>query len=82
MSDMSFKQAKELVEKMELVELSLKNTISDVNDATAQFKKSLFKQQNVIDNFPKIHTKLNILRFIVALNIGFVVGVFVGKYFF
>lgn len=77
---MSFKQAKELVEKIELTELTLKHTVDDIHKASTQFNESLKYQERIIQMLPKAEKKLNMMRFLVAINIGFIVGIIVGKY--
>lgn len=80
MSDMSFKQAKELVEKIELTELTLKRTVEDIHNASQEFNKSLQYQERILQLLPKAEKKLNVLRILVAVNVGFIVGLIVGKY--
>jgi len=82
MSDMSFKQARELTERFELAELSLKTTLDNINNATNNFNNTLIKQQQVMQHIPKTDDKLNLLKIIVALNIGFIIGLMTAKYIF
>ena len=77
---MSFKQAKELVEKIELTELTLNKTAQDIENSAAKFNKALQMQEKLIEYFPKVDLKLNVMRLLVALNIGFIFGLIVGKY--
>lgn len=77
---MSFKQAKELVEKIELTELTLKRTVEDIHNASQEFNKSLQYQERILQLLPKAEKKLNTLRILVAINVGFIVGLIVGKY--
>jgi hypothetical protein len=81
MSDMSFKQAKELVERFELTELTLKKTLENIEKSSYSFNNSLKKQEQVLDLIPRNNTTLNNMKVIVALNIGVIVGLIVGKYF-
>ncbi len=78
MSDMSFKQAKELVERLELSELTLNKTANDIDESSKKFNESLKKQEYVLSLLPKADKKLNILRLLVTLNIGFILGLIVG----
>jgi tetrahydromethanopterin S-methyltransferase subunit B len=80
MSDMSFKQAKELVDKMELTEISIKKATKELDEAKKAFQKSLRAQEGLIDSFPTVDIKLNVMRFFVAINIGLIVGLVLGKY--
>ena len=43
MSDMSFKQAKELVERMEFSEIALRKSLGHIKSATDNFEKTFFK---------------------------------------
>ncbi|MEA3512945.1 MAG: hypothetical protein U9R37_05035 [Campylobacterota bacterium] len=80
MSDMSFKQAKSLVEQLELTEVTLNKTLSQLEKASDNFDSSLSKQESIIKHIPKNDEKLTIMKIIVALNIGFVIGIVVSKY--
>ena len=78
---MSFKQAKELVEKIEFSELTLQNTVKDIENSTENFNVALKMQERIIQHFPRVDLKLNVMRLLVAINIGFIGGLLVGKYF-
>ena len=82
MSDMSFKQAKDLTEQFELAELTLGQTLKRLDRASENFDKSLINQEKIISLMPQLDKKLNTMKIIVALNIGFVVGLLVSKYLF
>lgn len=82
MSDMSFKQAKELVEKIELSELSLKKTVLDIEKSTKNFNETLKKQEYVLKQLPITDKKLNTLKLLIVLHIGFIAGVLVGVFLF
>ncbi|RLA74485.1 MAG: hypothetical protein DRG78_21300 [Epsilonproteobacteria bacterium] len=82
MSDMSFKQAKDLTEQFELAELTLKQTLKRIDMASKNFDKSLIEQEKVLRFMPEANEKLNTMKIIVALNIGFVVGLMISKYLF
>ena len=79
---MSFKQAKELAEQFELAELTLKQTLKKIAIASQNFDRSLIKQEKILRFMPQANEKLNAMKIIVALNIGFVVGIVVSKYLF
>ncbi len=81
MSDMSFKQAKELTEQFELAELTLTQTLKRIDRASENFDRSLVEQEKILKLVPKTDKKLEIMKIIVALNIGFVIGLIVSKYF-
>ncbi|RXJ99124.1 hypothetical protein CRU98_07110 [Arcobacter sp. CECT 8986] len=87
MSEMSFKQAKEIVERLEFSELALRKSFKDINtstkalkDSSAVFEKSLEKQKSIISQIPKMNKKISILRSLIMINIGFILGLFVGKF--
>lgn len=80
MSDMSFKQAKELVEKIEMTELTLNKTAQDIQKSSNSFNDSLKHQERILDLLPKANLKLNTMRILVGINIGFILGLLVGKY--
>lgn len=80
MSDMSFKQAKELVEKIELSELTLNKTALDIQKSSSSFNDALKQQERILDLLPKANLKLNTMRILVGMNIGFILGLLVGKY--
>ena len=82
MSDMSFKQAKEIAQQLELTEVSLKQLLTKIDDASTNFDQSLQQQESIIKYIPKIDNKITILKMIIALNIGFIIGLISAKYIF
>ena len=87
MSEMSFKQAKELVERMEFSELTLKNATKVLDDsyktlgkASINFDKTLQKQEEILDKIPQSDKKISFMFLALAINIGFIFGLLVGKY--
>jgi len=82
MSDMSFKQAKELAEQLEFAEITLSKTLKQIDRASKNFENSLIKQENILKYVPQSDSKLNMMKIIVAVNIGFIVGLVVSKYLF
>jgi tetrahydromethanopterin S-methyltransferase subunit B len=80
MSDMSFKQAKDLTEQFELAQLGLTQTIKKLDKVTNNFDESVQRQEKIMQYMPKIDKKLEIMKIIVALNIGFVIGLLVAKF--
>ena len=81
MSDMSFKQAKELAEKFELSQLSLNSTLDKMTIASDNFEKLLKKQNTLKDNVCTKDNKIVNLKILIGLNIGFIIGLLVSKYF-
>ncbi len=81
MSDMSFKQAKELSERLELSEISLNALLNNVQKATTNFEKTLDKQTMLLNQVPQTDNKIKNMIILISLNIGFIVGLLVSKYF-
>lgn len=82
MSDMSFKQAKELADQLELSELTLKQMLKKIDIASENFDNSLAKQELILNYVPTIDKKLIFIKILVGLNIGFILGLIVAKYIF
>lgn len=78
---MSFKQAKELVERMEFSELALKKAVDNLEKSTKNFDFTLKKQEEILGKLPAEQKKSNYLFIAIAINIGFFLGLFVGKFF-
>jgi hypothetical protein len=76
MSDMSFKQAKEISERLELSEITLKNTLIEVEIATSILDKVSKKQL-----LTRTDNKITNLKILLGINIGFIIGLLVAKYF-
>lgn len=81
MADMTFKQAKEIVERLELAELTLRNSFDNIDYARRSLDDSLIEQKKVLNAIPQKDKKISIMFLIVMLNIGFIAGLLVGKYF-
>ncbi|MGB3751710.1 MAG: hypothetical protein WA945_09085 [Arcobacteraceae bacterium] len=82
MSDMSFKQAKELAEQLELSEITLKQMLVKIDTASENFEKSLEKQESIVNYLPKSDKKLTYMKILIGVNIGFILGLIVAKYIF
>jgi len=82
MSDMSFKQAKELAEQLELSEVTLKEMLNKIDIASKNFDNSLKKQENVLHYIPKNDKKLTYMKILIGVNIGFILGLVMAKYIF
>ncbi len=80
MSDMSFKQAKELVERMEFSEIALNKALVNLESASSNFEKTLKEQEKILNKIPNADKKLSIMKIAVALNIGLLIGILIGKY--
>jgi ElaB/YqjD/DUF883 family membrane-anchored ribosome-binding protein len=80
MSDMSFKQAKELVERMEFSEIALRNAASNLEKSSQNFETTLKHQEDIINKLPYADKKLSYMSIAVAVNIGLIVGLLIGKY--
>jgi len=82
MSDMSFKQAKELAERLELSEITLKQMAIKIEMASANFDNSLAKQESILNYLPNKDKKLTSMKILIGINIGFILGLIVAKYIF
>ena len=82
MSDMSFKQAKELAEQLELSEVTLKEMLNKIDIASKNFDNSLKKQENVLHYIPNNDKKLTYMKILIGVNIGFILGLVMAKYIF
>ena len=80
MSDMSFKQAKELVERMEFSEIALKKAVLNLEKSAQNFETTLKHQEDVLNKLPYADKKLSYMYIAVAVNIGLIVGLLIGKY--
>ena len=80
MSDMSFKQAKELVERMEFSEIALKKATDNLEKSSQNFEITLKHQEDIINKLPYADKKLSYMSIAVAVNIGLLVGLLIGKY--
>jgi len=80
MSDMSFNQAKQLAERLEMTEVTLNNTLKKINNATISLDDAVEKQSKIAIFLPKTNKQLIIMQIILALNIGFVCGLLISKY--
>ncbi|MCP4969778.1 MAG: hypothetical protein GY932_04160 [Arcobacter sp.] len=80
MSDMTFKQAKEIVERLELSELSIRNSFDSLDHARRSLDDTIIEQKKVLQKLPQKESKIKYLYLIIMLNIGFLAGLFVGKY--
>ena len=82
MSDMSFKQAKELSERLELSEITLKQVLEKIDTASKNFDDSLENQERILNFSPNTDKKLNFMKILVGVNIGFILGLLVAQYIF
>lgn len=80
MSDMTFKEAKDIVERLELSELSLRNSFDNIDYARRSLDDSIIEQKKVLKQLPEKENKIKYLYLILMLNVGFIAGLFVGKY--
>ena len=80
MSDISISQAKELVERMEFSEIALKKAVENIESSTQNFETTLKHQEDIINKLPYADKKLSYMSIAVAVNIGLIVGILIGKY--
>jgi exonuclease VII small subunit len=81
MSDMSFKQAKEIADRLELAELTLNHLLINIEKSTKTFEDTLKEQKQIINAMPATDKKLNNMKILVGINFGFVLGLVVSKFF-
>ena len=81
MSDMSFKQAKELVERVEFSEIALKRAVDNLEKSSENFDITLKHQEDIINKLPYADKKLSYMSIAVAVNVGLIIGLLIGKYF-
>ncbi len=81
MSNMSFKQAKELVERMEFSEIALRRAVDDLEKSSQNFDITLKHQEDIINKLPYADKKLSYMSIAVAVNVGLIIGLLIGKYF-
>ena len=77
---MSFKQAKELVERMEFSEIALKKAVDNLEKSSQNFETTLKHQEDIINKLPYADKKLSYMTIAVSVNIGLIVGLLIGKY--
>ena len=77
MSDMSFKQAKDIAEKLELSEITLKSTLNNIQRATS----NLDELSNQKKEFCNKDSKIINLKILIGINFGFILGLLISKYF-
>jgi len=82
MSDMSFKQAKELSERLELSEITLKQILDQIDSASKNFENSLEKQEKILHFIPNNDKKLNLMKILLGVNVGFIFGLIAAQYIF
>ena len=80
MSDMSFKQAKELVERMEFSEIAINKAMENLEKSSQNFEETLKHQEDIINKLPYADKKLSYMYIAVAVNVGLIVGLLIGKY--
>ncbi len=80
MSDMSLKQAKEIADRLELAELSLNHLLANVEKSTKTFEDTLSQQKQIMNAMPLTDKKLNNMKILVGINVGFVLGLLVSKF--
>lgn len=77
---MSFRQAKELVERMEFSEIALRKAVDNIEKSTQNFDTTLKHQEDIINRLPYADKKLSYMYIAVAANVGLIIGILIGKY--
>ncbi len=80
MNEMSFKQAKDVIEQLELSEISLHKSFENISKASKALENTLEKQKNIFELLPQKEKGITFLKLLIMLNIGFILGIFAGKY--
>jgi len=80
MSDMSFKQAREIADRLEMSELSLNSILIKVDKATKVFDETLNSQKQIANSIPKKDDKIVYLKILIGINFGFILGLLASKY--
>ena len=52
----------------------------NLEKASCSFQESLRLQEDIVNRLPYSDKKLSIMKVAVALNIGLIIGIFIGKY--
>lgn len=81
MSDMSFNQAKQIVERMELSEVALKKSTKNIIYCTKKIDETMKNQETFLKKNPINDKKISLLKLIVAGNMGLIIGLIIGKCF-
>ena len=59
----------------------LEETFENIKKSLLIFNNTLKQQEKIIQLIPKTDAKLNTMKIIVALNVGLIIGLIIGKYF-
>lgn len=81
MSDMSFKQAKEIVERLELSEITLKSMLEKIEISNNKSQELLKEHQEILKVKYEDDKSILNLKLLIVINIGFIFGLLVSKYF-
>ena len=72
---------------MEFSEIALKKAVSSLekssktfNKSSDNFDKTLLKQEDIMRKIPDTNRKFSYLLLAVAINIGFILGLIIGKF--
>ena len=76
---MSFKHAKELVEKMEFSEIALRRAVDNLEKSSHNFDITLKHQEDILNKLPYADKKLSYMYIAVATNIRLILGLIIEK---
>ena len=65
---------------MEFSEIAIRKSIDNLEKASSSFQESLKLQEDIVNRLPYSDKKLSIMKVAVSLNIGLIIGIFIGKY--
>jgi hypothetical protein len=82
MAQISLNQAKELVEKWDMLDISLRDLSTKLNRTVKHLDQKLSEDGDIIVHTTKTDKKLFALRCVVAVNFGVILGLFLAKMLF
>ena len=65
---------------MEFSEIALKKAVDNLEKSSLNFETTLKHQEDIINKLPYADKKLSYMSTAVAVNIGLLVGLLIGKY--
>ena len=65
---------------MEFSEIALRKAVDNLEKSSQNFEITLKHQEDIINKLPNADKKLSYMYIAVAVNIGLIVGLLIGKY--
>lgn len=66
---------------MEFSEIALKKAVLNLEKSAQNFETTLKHQEDVLNKLPYADKKLSYMSLAVAVNVGLIIGLLIGKYF-